>query len=37
MNDADQLFTAMLAIVVAAVMLVAGGLHIENTQMASVP
>jgi hypothetical protein len=47
MNEVDQLFTAMLAIVFAAVMLVAGGLYIDNrpteapaipaAQMASVP
>ena len=47
MNEVDELVTAMLAIVLAAVMLVAGGLYIENTpkqrpaipaaQMASAP
>jgi hypothetical protein len=47
MNEVDELVTAMLAIVFAAVMLVAGGLYIESTpkqrpaipaaQMASAP
>jgi hypothetical protein len=44
MNDVDQLFTAMLAIVFAAVMLLAGGLYIDRpvqlvpaAQMVSAP
>jgi hypothetical protein len=47
MNEVDELFTAMLAVVFAAVMLVAGGWYIDNrpmqaptipaAQMASVP
>ena len=37
MNDVDQLFTAMLTIVFAAVMLVAGGLYIDTRPVPTVP
>jgi hypothetical protein len=39
MNEVDDLFIAMLAIVFAAVMLVAGGFYIENSppQASAVP
>jgi hypothetical protein len=47
MNEVDELVTAMLAILLAAVLLVAGGLYVENSppraltvpaaQMASAP
>jgi hypothetical protein len=47
MNEVDELFTAMLAILFAGVMLIAGGLYIDNrpvqpptvpaAQMASAP
>jgi hypothetical protein len=33
MNEVDELFTAMLAIVFAAVILVGGGLYIDNKPM----
>jgi hypothetical protein len=37
MNEVDELFTAMLAVVFAAVMLVAGGWYIDNRPMPIVP
>jgi hypothetical protein len=39
MNEVDELVTAMLAILLAAVLLVAGGLYVENSppQVLTVP